>query len=581
MNNQFKIYALCSSLALILLIPQLGVAQQTLPVSDEPAPTVEDTLRMEQTNVEFLITEGMHFLAIENQAKALDSFLKAHELMPENAAVNSKVAEIYLKNKDQDNALFYAVKANRTAPENYFYAALLAKIKTEQGNLSGAIKTYEALYDTNEESPDDYLLELAALYIYNGQPAKALKTYERIEKRLGILEEVSIQKQKILLKQNKLKEAIEEGDKLVKAYPYVGAYAVDLAQMMISNDKPEEAKEYLTKYLDENNNQPKVHLQLAQILLQEQDFELAAVPLKNAFRSEEISLQDKLNNFVPLMTQLKGNEKLIKELGSLLIKIHGQDANAFAANGDLYFSLDQKDSALQFYRKAVEFNASNMQLWQNILNLELDKKNYQQVANYAEEALTYFPNQPVLYLFGGTGYFLLKNYNQAITLWKQGRSMVFGNDQLKSTFSAQMADALHANKQYNEAFVAYEEAIKYNPNNYFAINNYTYYLSLKKLKLDRAEQLGKQMVEANPDNATFLDTYGWVLFQSENYAEAGKFLKKAAEINPSSTIVEHYGDVLFKIGNKKDALSNWQRAKELGSDSETLEKKIEEQKYYE
>ncbi|GAB3341487.1 tetratricopeptide repeat protein [Marivirga atlantica] len=540
-----------------------------------------DSLELERTNVEFLITEGMHFLSIENQTKALNSFLKAHELMPENAAVNSKIAEIYQQSEEYDNALFYAVNANQQAPENHFYAALLANIQTETGDLSGAINTYEELYENSDDAPDDYLLELAALYIYNNQPSKALKTYDRIENRLGILEEVSIQKQKILLKQNKLKEAIAEGDKLVKAFPHVGNYAVDLAQIMISNDKADDAVEYLTNYLDENNNQPVAHLELAELLIQRNLYDQASIHLRKAFESEEISLQDKLNNFVPLVKQLNDREALIKELGKILVEVHAQNSNAYAANGDLYFSLDQKDSALFFYRKAVEFNASNMQLWQNILNLELEAKNYEKVANYAEEALTYFPNQPVIYLFGGTAYFSMKKYQQAINMWKQGKNMVFGNDQLKSTFSAQMADALHASKQYKEAFEAYEEAIKANPNNYFAINNYAYYSSLKKQNLERVKKLSKRMIEANPENATFLDTYGWVLFQMEEYDVAEKQLKKAAEINPSGTIVEHYGDVLFKLGNTKEALTQWQKAKEIGGASDRIDKKIQDKQFYE
>ena len=556
-------------------------AQRPEPIQDEQMTPIIDSLELERTNVEFLITEGMHFLSIENQTKALNSFLKAHELMPENAAVNSKIAEIYQQSEEYDNALFYAVNANQQAPENHFYAALLANIQTETGDLSGAINTYEELYENSDDAPDDYLLELAALYIYNNQPSKALKTYDRIENRLGILEEVSIQKQKILLKQNKLKEAIAEGDKLVKAFPHVGNYAVDLAQIMISNDKADDAVEYLTNYLDENNNQPVAHLELAELLIQRNLYDQASIHLRKAFESEEISLQDKLNNFVPLVKQLNDREALIKELGQILVEVHAQNSNAYAANGDLYFSLDQKDSALFFYRKAVEFNASNMQLWQNILNLELEAKNYEKVANYAEEALTYFPNQPVIYLFGGTAYFSMKKYQQAINMWRQGRSMVFGNDQLKSTFSAQMADALHASKQYKEAFEAYEEAIKANPNNYFAINNYAYYSSLKKQNLERAKKLSKRMIEANPENATFLDTYGWVLFQMEEYAEAEKQLKKAAEINPSGTIVEHYGDVLFKLGNTKEALTQWQKAKEIGGASDRIDKKIQDKQFYE
>jgi predicted negative regulator of RcsB-dependent stress response len=67
----------------------------------------------------------------------------------------------------------------------------------------------------------------------------------------------------------------------------------------------------------------------------------------------------------------------------------------------------------------------------------------------------------------------------------------------------------------------------------------------------------------------------------EEYDVAEKQLKKAAEINPSGTIVEHYGDVLFKLGNTKEALTQWQKAKEIGGASDRIDKKIQDKQFYE
>lgn len=541
-----------------------------------------DPLKVDRFNVEFLIVEGIHFLSIDNPAKALDSFMQAHQIMPENAAINYKIAQILKDGEEIDQALFYVSKATDKEESNYFYQALKAEILTDKGDLSGAIATYEDLYELSEVAPDDYLLELAALYLYNGNPNMALKTYNRIEKRLGILEEVSTQKQKIYLKQNKLKEAIAEGKKLVEAYPKIGAYAVSVSQILVSNDKNKEAIEYLKEYLAEHPNQAEAEMELAKLYRQENEFKLALKYFEKAFRSEEIQLEDKLNSFVALIQKLSNEEDLLKlkSLGKSILEIHSSDANAYAANGDLYFALNEKDSAKYFYKKAVELNGNNLQLWQNLLSLEMENNNYQNVIDYADEALTYFPNQPVLYLYAGSANFSLKNFKNAIMFWEQGKAIVYGNDRMKSSFAAQLADAYHADKQYEKAFKSYEEAIKANPNNYFAINNYAYYLSLKKRNLERAKELSARMVNANPDNATFLDTHAWVLFQMEEYQEALKYLEKAVQNQSSATIIEHYADALYKTGQKEKALEQWKRAKSLGGASELIDKKIANKKYY-
>lgn len=572
-------------LSLIFLLMGMGfVAFAQIPETPQQEEVLPDAdpLKVDRFNVEFLIVEGMHYLAIDNPSKALDSFMKAHQIMPDNPALNYQISKILKESEDTDQALFYISKATDKESSNYYYQVLKAEIHTDLGDLSSAIDTYEEIYELNKEAPDDYLLELAALYLYNGNPNMALKTYNRIEQRLGVLEEVSTQKQKIYLKQNKLKEAIAEGKRLVEAYPKVGDYAVSVSQILVSNDKKLEAIEYLQEYLFEHPNQAVAEMELAKLYRQTNEIDLALKYFEKAFSSEEITLEDKLNNFVALIQKFSKDENIskLKKLGDNILNVHSNDANAYAANGDLYFALNEKDSAQYFYEKAVKINGNNLQLWQNLLSLEMENKNYRNVVEYADEAISYFPNQPVLYLYSGSAHFSLKDFKNAIMMWEQGKSIVYGNDRMKSSFAAQLADAYHADKQYEKAFATYEEAIKANPNNYFAINNYAYYLSLQKKNLDRAKELSSRMVKANPDNATFLDTHGWVLFQKEEYQEALKFLEKAADNQNSATIIEHYADALFKVGQIEKALKLWKKAKSLGGASDLIDKKIADKKYY-
>ena len=49
----------------------------------------------------------------------------------------------------------------------------------------------------------------------------------------------------------------------------------------------------------------------------------------------------------------------------------------------------------------------------------------------------------------------------------------------------------------------------------------------------------------------------------------------------SATIVEHYGDILYRLKRTNEALEQWQKAKELGSDSENIDQKIADKKLYE
>jgi len=115
--------------------------------------------------------------------------------------------------------------------------------------------------------------------------------------------------------------------------------------------------------------------------------------------------------------------------------------------------------------------------------------------------------------------------------------------------------------------------------NPYVLNNYAYYLSLRNENLDKAEKLSKRANELRPNDRSYLDTYGWILFQQKKYPEAEEYLRKAANMGPKNpTILEHYGDVLFKLNKSAEALKQWEAAKQSGGNSEALTNKIKNKK---
>jgi Tfp pilus assembly protein PilF len=133
---------------------------------------------------------------------------------------------------------------------------------------------------------------------------------------------------------------------------------------------------------------------------------------------------------------------------------------------------------------------------------------------------------------------------------------------------------------------AYEAALKENPTNDHVLNNYSYFLSLRKVKLERAAQMAEQLVEKHPDDATYIDTYAWVLYVMKDYKKAKPLLEKAVELNDqkkekSGVIIEHFGDVLFQLGEKDKAIEIWKKAKSVGKTSTFIDQKINEMKLIE
>ena len=75
-----------------------------------------------------------------------------------------------------------------------------------------------------------------------------------------------------------------------------------------------------------------------------------------------------------------------------------------------------------------------------------------------------------------------------------------------------IGDVYHELGDSRKSFKAYEKALKINPDYAYVLNNYAYFLCIEGRKLKRAEDMSYRAVQAEPDNANSLDTYGWILY---------------------------------------------------------------------
>ena len=90
-------------------------------------------------------------------------------------------------------------------------------------------------------------------------------------------------------------------------------------------------------------------------------------------------------------------------------------------------------------------------------------------------------------------------------------------------------------------------------------------------------------VKAEPKNATYLDTYAWILFMQERFEEARIYIDQAVACDTDSVqndvILEHAGDIYIMLGNEEEALGFWQRAIDSGSESPMVPRKMKEKRY--
>lgn len=537
----------------------------------------------DKRKAEIYHTEAEKYYILDDYAKAFVLYQKALEIDPSNATAYYRIAQIYLKGNDKGKAIFNAQRAIKLSDTNKYFYLLLADIYTKQSNFVDAAITYENMIQ-NCKKANEYLFELAALYIYQENFDRALEIYNRIEDEFGLNEQVIAQKQKLYLKNSKLDMAIAEGQKLIDANPGESRYVIMLTEILISNNQSEKAVPYLEDLVNNYPDNARALLILADFYRKNGDVEKSNTYLHKAFGMPDLEIQPKIQVLASFIQKLPNEDldQLIINLGEQIIQAHPDDPRSFEINGDLNMRLGNDEKALVVYQKALELGASNYGTWHNVLQMEVKMEEYDKAIIDGEQALELFPNQSGICWFLGTAYLAKKQYDSAVEVLERGKKLSNANEELKSYFNAQLGDTYNNLKMYEKSDEAYEAALAYNPTYDHVLNNYSYFLSLRKEKLDLAKKMSSKLISLEPDNTTYLDTHAWVLFVRGEYKEAKIYIEKAVVGDDiSGTIIEHYGDILFILGDIDLAVKQWQKAKGMNETSDLIDKKIANRKLYE
>lgn len=538
----------------------------------------------EREHSEALFVEGVKYVLLEDYPKALENLLKAYALTPDNAAINYKIAEANLQSGNLRDATNYAEAATRLDPKNAYYYLLLATIQASQKQYDGASKTYATLISQVPNS-GSYLFNLADLYLAQNKLPEALVTLEKAEKEFGQVDEISFKKQQIYLKQNKLDLALAEGEKLIKANPNESRYVLAQAEMYASNNRLSDAVRVAQQALRVDPENPQAHMVLAEVYRQQNQPEQAAEQLRLAFASPALEIDERVRILVGYIKQLPSPKEpvnqLAQDLAAATIKVFPKEAKSYAVAGDVQSLTNHKKEARDAYLNALRYDNSKFQLWEQVVLIDAELNQTDSLLNHTDRALELFPNQSSFWFYNGVANLLKKKPQKGVKALEYGRKLVTSNPALLGQFDAQLGDAYHELKQYEKSDAAYEAALVSDPNNVQVLNNYSYYLSLRGEKLDKAKQMSGKVVKQFPDNDTYLDTYAWVLYKLKDYTGAKAALEKALESTKDASVMEHYGDVLYQLGEKDKAVAQWQRARKTGVASDLLERKLKDRKLYE
>ena len=522
---------------------------------------------------------------ISGDLYAADSlYKKCLKLNPKSAVIHFELSGLFRTNERINKAIEYAEKAVELSPLNEWYLANLAVLYQQNADHKKSAAIFLRLTEI-EPHKVTYLFSLTEAYLASNKFKKSLKTLNLIESEVGVNQDISLQKHQLYVYLKKKKKALKALQELVDESPDDIRNIGLLAEYYESLNKTGKSIILLKKMMDLDSSNGLVRLSMFQHYYKKKEYTKGLYELKKVMQSFEVDENLKKD----ILSQISYDQfspytlNDVNSLTKLFINVHPNNSEILLFFGNLKFLQRKEDSACLYLRKSLLLNPLEYDAWIQLISSSLSRGKLNQAIEDAKLASENHPNQPFPFFACGLALNSNQKYDLALKELNRGKLLVIDDHILESDFYQQIADAYYGLKDLKEAFKNYELAVNLNPKNSILLNNYSYYLALANQNLIRAESLIIKAIQITPNSPTFLDTYGWVLFQKKEYKKAEEVIFKAVMLSEESSgeILEHYGDVLNKLGKIKESLLFWNKAKENGEHSEKLLNKIHDKKYSE
>ena len=510
---------------------------------------------------------------------AYDLFSYCLSLDTASSPVLYELAMFQLQRNRPEKAVEMLKSAVAHSDDNFTYRMTLAGLYRNLGMYGEASDSYEELVI---RYPDKSELNyyLADALTQEGEIGAAIDAYNVLESTMGMNETLSLQKFKLYQTLKQPDKAFEEIEKLANKYPMNARYRLLMGDLHLENEETEKALTCYQKAHEIDPDDPRYIVSMANYYDQTGDKEAAEQEIRDALVNEKLDVETKVGILSRYVQRLQQTQQGIENANSLfqtLLDQHPEDTELKLMYGSLLMAQQKEEEAKFQFQLVTEMEPSNEGAWQQLLNISLKGEDIPEVIRICTRCKELFPEAPEYYFYLGIGYYMQEKYQESLDTYYAGLKIIpEGNGVVKSNFYGQIGDLYYQMEKMDEAYKAYDEALKYNENNAPVLNNYSYFLTLDKKDLKKAERMAAQCIKLEPDNATYLDTYAWVFFVQGNYTLAKIYIENALSKDKtnSAELVDHYGDILYMSGEKDKALEQWKKAKEMGKDTDVLKQKI-------
>lgn len=528
---------------------------------------------------DYVYIEAIKQKLLGNGGDALKLLEQCLKVNPQSDAVNFQIAQILMGAGDIKNGKTYALRAYELNPGNFWYTMMLAGTYYNEHNLDSAAIFYEKAVKASPEK-EELSINLGNLYSENMKYDKALGVFQGLDAKYGINEKSTVSTVRVLMAQKKFDEAETTVKKLIEKYPDEIINEGLLAEIYNNKGENEKAMGVYIRLLDKDPNNADTQLSLASFLLKQKYYKELSSLLGKIIINQNVERDQKTSLFGTLLQNPdyiseSGNEL---QLSSMVMEaVYKDDDLIILLRPEVMIARGQLKDAATRLTEILESRPENYYAWEKLLFVLLEQKDYKNLEEKAAICASKFNRSFVAKLLYASA--ANENAKYAIALEELRKAGILaGNDKdMQLQVLSMKSDVYYRMKDYQKAFGAFDEALKYNNSDLTILNNYAYYLAEQNTRLKEAEDMAKRVILKDKSNATFLDTYAWVLYKRGKTGEAARIMQSllAGDNVRDAELYEHYGYILMKRKDCTNAIRNWNKALKIDPSKTNLVKEIE------
>lgn len=518
-------------------------------------------------------TEGVKQEIIGNYKNAVVIYKDCIKRNPQNAAPYYQLSNIYLRAQDIDNAKFFGIRAASLNEKNFWYNLHIANIYQYESKYDSAVVWYEKVVALNNNP--EYVYNLALLYSQCGKEKESLDLLKDLEKEFEGSKEIFLLKHNLYSNLKAYDSAVNELKHLTKNFPdEINNFGI-LAEYLNEIGRNAEAKEIYKYALEKDSSNGLILMSFGDFYLKKNEMDSAFFYYKSAFISKNLDNENKVNlvlNFLRDKEFTAENKDKIEELLSIL-RNKEDNFMLYALYADFYSESKNYEIAVQYMDSALTIKKDNYFLWEQSILISNYLNKYEEVIRKVNEMQVYFNDKENLVLIKAFAERSLSlNDSAIVTSEKIINSSQ--NKEIKVQAMNLLAEIYRDKLDHSNSDKYFEEILAVDNENLMIRNNYGYYLALRNEKLDRALELSELTVLRDPKNATYLDTYGWILFKIGKIKEARTYVEYAIRYGAynNAEVLDHYGEIMLKLDKCKDTIEAWERIIEVDSTYNIVDK---------